>query len=275
MNGDSKQIQAIQETERRFWRLISSTETEGGAVCYEPEDKITLREAKKIVADSLEGLKDAIIKHRPDLLRLSPQFELQNSGGSLRRLSGDELLSLFEDTVYRPYGEACLYLWADELKNLPVKCPRGIEVVQSDGEKGRGDVLSLRDEKDQEISNETVRASLRTWVLRRMEEIPGYTTLLLREFDTPIGMLSFYRESDTNPNVTRVRDLFISPAYQGRGYAKLLFKHLADVAKAPYAVVTDLDNTALFQYRQRGFRAVFAQEAYQLVAPGRVKGNAS
>lgn len=263
-----KEIESIYVSERRFWQLISKECQRGPQLVYEPRDGLDLREAKKIVADSVDDLRKELLSNKPSILRFSPKCAKTGGGGAeLARVSVGKLLEIFRGIVYQSYSEASLYLWADnrDPELARHRDSRGIEVRKVETESDWERMVGLRSKKDAAIASASVRASLATWMQRRKESIPEFSSLLVEEYGNPVGSLSFYLEIDGEVPFTRLRDLFVLQSHRGRGIPKSLFKKLNDFATPPFAVVTDTNNPALFQYVRRGFQPVFAQDAFQLL----------
>jgi GNAT superfamily N-acetyltransferase len=63
--------------------------------------------------------------------------------------------------------------------------------------------------------------------------------------------------------ITRIRDLFVREEFRGQGLSKYLLYKVMSSSPAPWGVVTNTDNPARLGYEKRGFRPVFAMEAFE------------
>ncbi len=94
----------------------------------------------------------------------------------------------------------------------------------------------------------------------------GHRFLLLTEnappANHPLAYISY--ELDYLPNVTKIHKLYALPAYQGKGYGRLLIEQVASLAKAAQQQQLRLDvnykNPAIGFYQHLGFQIIARQD---------------
>jgi len=273
---DRKQVLDIFDTERMFWALLAPAKEAGsGYLRHKAEDGLILRDADIIifVGGNGESLKPAdvnatLLREKPRRLIISPQYALPEKGSKIRGIDRSQLAEVFKGIIFSPDPMASVYLWKERegagVDKQTFTLPAGLKIEKMNSirnEKHEHIIRQLRSLKDKDNACAKVRADLLTWTMRRLDQIPGYITYVLYEYDKPVGCVSCFRHED---RLTRIRDLFVVEEYRGRHYAAPLVGHVMQEQDGPFAVVTDCDNIARFVYSRCGLDPCFILEAYQI-----------
>jgi GNAT superfamily N-acetyltransferase len=249
-------LQIIYETEKLFWSLLARPCELGGILRYQSNSP--LNEGYKIVVEdtsAVDELRSELAHGKVRRLVFAPTCRGDEAVGNMLVISvGNALLT--------PDGSACFYMLAHEQAKHAFAASdeyRIDEVHPRTVGKDRAVVHMLRHAKDTHIRDPEIQTALLRWVDDRIDRIDGYRTWVMYHHDQPIGTLSAFRY---RRSITRIRDLFITPDYQGRGLSKHLLTEVMSALEPPFAVVTDTDNTARFAYLGRRLYPIYLQKAF-------------